>query len=364
MKIFVSLFLMLVFAPLNYAKTFYVSETDQLLQAVKQLNNSGSGGQIYIYPGHYYLSETLTVTTDRVQISQVPELSNPVILDGKLGSIQVNNLILVAADDFKLSGVTLQNAKHHLVQIASELGANRPRFERVTFRDAYQQLLKVSYDTNIPTQYSSGGVVRNCYFYFSKGVAFQSYTGGIDAHAVQNWQIVNNVFKDISSPSESIAEHAIHLWNNTKNNRIQGNVIINSDRGIGLGLGEPDPAKFKFGNHGGLIENNFIFHNNNQAPFADVGIGLESSPETIVKNNWIYLMHDYPNAIEYRFSKSKNITVKNNYINKKIISRNGASAAVSNNKKLDQYDFLSALQAHLTAINMQVNPPSQSLDGF
>ena len=94
--------------------------------------------------------------------------------------------------------------------------------------------------------------------------------------------IKGNIFKDIASPSRHIAEHAIHIWNNSKNNTVAKNIIIDSDRGIGFGMrvkkGNPDDIY----NYGGVISDNIIYHSKNHHPFAGVGIIIEDSPSTII----------------------------------------------------------------------------------
>lgn len=346
------------------AKSFYVDTVEQLYNAVDTLNQTAQSGEIYLAPGHYRLTKTLVINSDSVSIYGDPEFNQPIILDGGKQPSSLGNLILITADDFYLSSVVLQNARQHLVQIASEQGADRPAFHKVVFRDGHQQLLKVSYDPNKPDQYSKAGKVTQCQFYFSAALAFQAYTGGIDAHAVQNWQIKNNLFKNIASPGPYIAEYAIHLWNNAANNLIEGNVIINSDRAIGLGLGEPSHKNIRFGHQGGIVRNNYIFHANNNAPFADVGIALESSPNTHVEDNWIFQHHNYPNAIEYRFKQTTHVHIQNNYHNKHIAARDAASAQLTNNHLIDEIDFISALQQHLLKIQMDINPPPQSETGI
>jgi len=73
-------------------------------------------------------------------------------------------------------------------------------------------------------------------------------------------------------------------------------------------------------------------HRNNIDPFADAGIILEDSADTLIENNRIWLEQTYPNAIEYRFPTTQNVIIKNNISNKAIASRNGAKAKLSNNK--------------------------------
>jgi len=87
-----------------------------------------------------------------------------------------------------------------------------------------------------------------------------------------------------------------------------------------------------YSNFAGVIQGNIIYHAKNMHKYADTGIILEDSPETIVKNNIIFFEHNYPYAIEFRFESSVNVVIKNNNTNRGIRKRNNANAIVINNK--------------------------------
>ena len=164
-------------------------------------------------------------------------------------------------------------------------------------------------------------VIQCSLFEYTDGIGPQWYIGGLDIHKGVDWIVRDNVFMNIKSPSQAVAEHAVHFWNNSSENTVERNLIINCDRGIGFGLGSSS-------NTGGIIRNNMIY-NDGFALFADVGIGLETSPNTRVYNNSIFI--EYPNAIEYRFEETNNVEIVNNLSNQAIKSRNGGSANLSTN---------------------------------
>lgn len=335
------------------ATPVFVSTSADLIDAIQQANTSKTGADIVLRAGEYNIEKTLYIATDNIRLRS--ESGNPydVVVKGKGMFSRMGNLIKVTADYFILQGITLEGASLHLVQVASEVGANYPIFHDSIFKDGREQFIKISYDKNRPNNYSLGGQVTNCLFYFSAGIAPHFYTGGIDGHGIRHWQINNNVFKDFASPGKHISEHAIHLWNNTAHNHIEGNVIVDSDRGIGLGMGLPTHPNIIYGNLAGVIKNNYIFHTENKDPYADTGIVLESSPNTEISGNYVYMEHKYPRAIEYRFKYTKDVTISGNHTNKRISSRDlGTAEENNNNESLALSDFVTSLNQHLVATGL------------
>ena len=249
-------------------------------------------------------------------------------------------LIKVFAKHFSIDGITLQNAKAHLIQIAGEHNADYSVIRNCIFQDSYQQLIKISYDKEERAEISADfGLIENSTFRYTEGIGPNYYIGGIDLHAGNSWIIRNNKFKDIPSPGSSIAEHAIHAWNNANNTLVEQNIIEDCDRSIGFGLYTQDRhSSIAFSHRGGTIRNNLILHKNNNDPFADTGIILEDSANTLIENNRIWLEHDYPRAIEYRFPSTQNVIIKNNITNKDIVSRNGGKAKLLNNKSNAKFE--------------------------
>jgi hypothetical protein len=297
-----------------------VNTVAELVQAVEQAN-SGGDKEILLENGIYSLNSAIVIQSDGMTVRSVSGNRSAVTVQGTGMVGSVSHIFLVQADNFTATDMTLGNVYYHAIQM--QPSAQTPTMINLHVFDTYEQMIKVAYDPGNPDVHSDNGLVENCLFEYTAGIGPQYYIGGVDAHHALNWIVRGNTFKNIRSPSQQLAEHAIHFWNNSQNTLVERNLIINCDRGIGFGLGYQ-------GHVGGIIRNNMIYHHSSEG-FADVGIGLESAPDAQVYNNSIYQEHTYPNAIEYRFTTTTGVIISNNLTNKTIAGRDGASATCSNN---------------------------------
>ncbi len=303
-----------------------VASEPELRAAIDRANASGGGVTLVLADGLYALTDTLYVSAPDVALVSASNDRSRVVLrgDAMSASARVKNLIRVSGRAFQLRGITLERAGWHLIQIAGESDADDPVIADCAMRDSWEQMLKVSYDATRPTVGSDRGIVQNCLFEYTAGIGPQYYIGGVDAHAASDWVVRGNVFRNIASPSRAVAEHAIHFWSQSRNTLVERNLIVDSDRGIGFGLGDR-------GHVGGVIRNNFIHHTANAHPFADAGIILENSPGTVVVHNTILQEHAYPRAIEYRFAGTTGVTIANNLTSRPIAARDGGTATLRSN---------------------------------
>lgn len=311
-----------------------ISSLYDLNQELRNANKTNGHVSLDIEDGIYQLGQTLNIKADYISLnskSGTPE--NVILQGGKNKNTGLPVLIKVFANHFSIDGITLQNAKAHLIQVAGEHNADYPVIRNCVLQDSYQQLVKISYDKKKRAEISADfGLIENSTFQYTDGIGPNYYIGGIDLHAGNSWIIRNNKFKDIASPHSAIAEHAIHAWTNAYNTIVEHNIIEDCDRAIGFGLfTRKRHPSIIFQHRGGIIRNNLILHKNNNDPFADVGIILEDSADTLIENNRIWLEHDYPNAIEYRYRTTHNVIIKNNITNKAIVSMRGGEAELSNN---------------------------------
>lgn len=304
-----------------------VASSGQLRAALERVHDDGGQATIVLADGDYPIDRTLEVSVPGVSIVSASGRPQSVRIagDAMRADARVGNLIRVAAADFELRGVTLERAGNHLLQIAGESKAPRPMLRDCVFRDAWEQLVKVSRDPAAHGSFCDDGRLERCRFEYTAGIGPQWYIGGFDAHGIRRWVIRDNHFRNIASPGKAVAEHAIHVWSDSVDILVERNTIVDCDRGIGFGLGEARPVR------GGTIRNNFVHHRDNGHPYADTGIGIEGSSGIDVLHNTVLLEHAYPRAIECRFVATREVRVVNNLVNRAIVVKDGASAAVSGN---------------------------------
>jgi hypothetical protein len=299
-----------------------------LYAAVDEANRAGTVSAIVLLDGSYRLTRPLRITADGLTIRSASGVREQVVLrgNGMRKTARVDNLIEVNGSRVSLVGLTLAEAGNHLVQLRGERDADHFRLINCVLRDAYQQLLKVTSERDGEPS-ADFGVIRGSSFEYTADRGPNYYIGGVDLHSGKRWRIEGNSFRNIASPAGRVAEHAIHIWKNSADNVVRNNLIINSDRGIGFGL----TRDWFRHNRGGEISGNVIVHTRPSDPFADVGIALENSPGTVVRDNVVFLGHGYPNAIEYRFPDTEGVVISGNTTNKAITGRDGARALVEGN---------------------------------
>lgn len=359
-----SLLLSLVFGVSGpaFSQTLTVGTVAELNSAVATANSAGGNRTILLRDGNYTLTDTLYINAPNIIISSQSGNRAAVVIQGDAMSstARVKNLIRVAASGFQISHVTLQKSGWHLLQIAGELNADNTVVRNVIFRDAYEQMLKVTIDQANYSITADNGVVENSLFEYTAGIGPQYYIGGIDVHGGKNWVVRRNTFRSIISPSQTVAEFAIHFWNQSADAMVEKNVIVDCDRAIGFGLDGR-------GNTRGIIRNNMIYHSPNAGSFADVGIYLEQSPGTQIYNNTILQEHAYPRSIEYRFAETTNVLIANNLTNKPILARDGATGSVGSNFVAAARTWFinpTAGDLHLAAENTNVIDKGRTVTGL
>jgi hypothetical protein len=306
----------------GYLQGIVVNNVSELVAAVNQANLGGDKN-ILLADGTYILNDMLLITANDITIRSLSGKRKTVTIKGKGMYGGVSHIFNVSGSRFTARDMTLGWVANHAIQIRGEQNADDPLLSNLHITDTYEQMIKISYQHSDPAS-SDNGILENSLLEYSAGIGPQYYIGGIDGHQAKGWTVRHNIFKDISSPAGDIAEHAVHFWSDSEGTLVEGNVIIDCDRGIGFGLGDR-------GHSGGVIRNNMIVHTKDGNPFADVGIGLENASIVQVYNNSVYFTHSYPNAIEFRFPGTTGGSIENNLCNRNITQRDGGSASVYGN---------------------------------
>jgi len=341
-----------VWAQSRATREIRVENVSQLHRALDEANRTGGGCTLMLEDGVYAVERTLQVLAPAITVVSASRQRHAVVLRGDAMSAQarIGNVLRVSAPDFALRSVTVERCRYYAVQIAGESGAHRPQLLDCVFRDAFEQLVKVSGAWPRQSAPCEGGLIEQCLFEYTAGIGPQYYIGGIDGHQCSGWIVRRNVFRHIASPGHHIAEHAIHFWG-LQDIIAEANLIIDCDRGIGFGMGRERSVR------GGVIRNNVIHHRANGNPFADVGIILESSPGIDVLHNTVFQEHGYPRAIEYRFPGTQGGRIINNLTNRAIASRDGGSAITSHNHERAQ----SSLFRDVSASDFRLRAPASGV---
>lgn len=307
-----------------------ISTVQELDAAVKEANTNNGNMTIILLPGEYLLTSNLRfISENMVNLTIVGSTENKedVYIKGQgWNNNSVTHIFNVAADNFTVANMTIGDVFYHPIQVHSNpADADNFKAQNVRFVDAKEQLLKVSGGGDL---YADNGQVLCCEFEFTDGIAYQYYTGGIDAHRSIDWEVKYNTFKHIRSPETLLAEHAIHFWKECSGTIVDANLIIDCDRGIGFGLGQG----FENGHTGGLIMNNMVHTS------RDVGIGLETSTDTKIYSNTV-ITENYPRSIEYRFPATTDALISNNLVNGEISDRSsGSTGSLSHNFTIEDMD--------------------------
>jgi len=300
----------------------HVSSESELWGAV---NAAQEDDTILLADGAYNLGQNghyVWIDTPNVTLRSASGNRDAVILDDNyLGT----EIISVLASNVTIADITIKRAQTHPIHVMSSNSGDtlNTLIYNVHIIDPGQQAIKInphSARVNFPDY---GKVACSHLELTSAGRAQvleingSCYTGGVDAHAAQGWEIRDNVIEGFWCDSGGLAEHGIHMWSDSSDTLVERNLLIENARGIGFGLGSS-------GHVGGIIRNNMVY------VMQDVGIGLESSPNTRVYNNTVYT-ENYFNSIEYRFAASSGVEIINNLTNQAIASREGGSGMVQNN---------------------------------
>ena len=235
---------------------------------------------------------------------------------------------IFTATDVTIADLSIGDVYFHSVAIQAEQGAARIRLYHTRLFDAGQQIVK---GTSGGGQGAPDVTIEFSEIFYNVGAAMHPegsppdscYTNGIDALGAENWIIRDNLIRGIKCQNFELAGPAVLLWGGSTDTLVERNVILDSSRGIHLGLQESDHS-------GGMVRNNFIRWDPQASYTVDVGIYTTSANARILHNT-VLTRGRYPNAIEIRYATSTGVLAQHNLTDAAIQPRNGATPALIDN---------------------------------
>lgn len=309
--------------PSGWTVRLEAGDVSGLLRAAK---TSIPGATVLLDDGTYELAagQSVNIEVPGLVLRSRSGRREGVVIDGGDSNITVNS------DGVTVADITLRGARYHSVQIRGEMGVSNTQLYNVRAMDAGQQLIKLSTSNTGSGPYGDRGLVACSlmeYSTFAKGTDSSppSYTDGVDLLAGKGWVVRDNVFRRIRSEAGP-AGPAILVWKNAQDTVIVRNLIVDSWRGIVLGLSASDAysrggADAPFDHQNGLVANNMILALNEP---ADAAIENNYAANSRILHNTVFyqrgLNHVVNWSLEYRFMPTTAV-IRNNLTNLPILKR-------------------------------------------
>jgi Bacterial Ig domain/Right handed beta helix region len=282
---------------------------------------------IVIAPGSYALTRTLSVkgAFTNVVIRGATNNPNDVVLFGAGMSnpdyAKVPHGISVAGGQgFTVAYLTIRDVYADAIVLGA--GTVAPRISHVHLINAGHRFINAKPD-------SKGGGVNDGVIEYSEldytTTARDSNAGAIEVSTGAGWTVRNNTLRNVKAPGDQIAGPAVLMSLGSSNSLVEGNVFINCQREIALGLEERTPNDHE----AGIVRNNFIYRSASLK--GESAIHVADSPNTQVLHNTILISGTYASPIEYRFRDSTGITIQGNLTDGPIVARDGATGASVDN---------------------------------
>jgi hypothetical protein len=331
--------------PAPTGKTVQVKPA-QAAQLASIVAAAASGTTILLEDGTYTMTgnesqRRLTFAVPSVTLRSLSGDRTKVIIDGEY---LTNEMVFISATGVTIADVTLKRAVDHLVHVTgSAAGVKTIRLYNLQLVDSGEQFVKINGDGaghfvddgRLECSLLEMTAAGRPHIETNPGGC---YTGGIDAHGAQGWQVRYNTFKDIYCTNGSLAEHAVHFWSASRDTLVERNVIINCARGVGFGLGQtgatraytdnPYPGVAYLGHIDGIIRNNVIHVDPAAQPYYDTGIEISQARLVRVYHNTLVSKALF-SGIDYRWENTQ-VEVRNN-LTTKITVRDSAKGTEDHN---------------------------------
>jgi len=283
----------------------------------------GNGDEVIIAPGTYNLGHGFGVSAPNVTIRGLTGNRDDVVLygGGMNNQYGVYEGIQLYGDGGTLKDLTLEGFYHHAVHW--QPGADYWTVSNVKTLNIGEHHMKAG--TGSPDAVV-GSIVEGCLLQQTQvrqnGLPNRpdDYLGGLDALGATDWIVRDNVAIDINAATFGLGDPGIFMWQYIDNAVIERNVVINCNKGIGLG----NPASTNPSTDC-IIRNNFILRGN------DIGLELCSAQNAKIYNNTIYSPSaGYFRTVHLYGGNTVNVDSRYNIIRGQIF-RNGANWSETGN---------------------------------
>lgn len=252
-----------------------------------------------------------------------------------LGGGMANDIVpfgfqVFTATDVLIADLSVGLVYYHAVAIQNDQGATRVTLRHCRLFDAGQQVVKGNRGSNPGAE---DVVVEYCEVFLTAGAIHHPdlgycYTNGIDAIGGRRWVIRDNLIRGFWCQDGTLAGPAILMWQGSLDTVVERNTILDSSRGVSLGLVGPSD------HNGGVVRNNFIRWQPDATYEVDVAIYTASPGSKVVHNTVLTHGLYQPNgpvAVEVRFAGATGVEVRANLMDGGVWARDGAAPLVADN---------------------------------
>lgn len=312
------------------------------------IENAQPYDEILLADGLYPLEQYAVVLNQPITLRSASGNRQAVIIEGKGYNVDAEAL-MVMADDVHIADLTVRNVRDHAISLQE--GFARTVIYNVDLIDIGTQHIKGN-------RMGPDGVIACSQIGYTQAGAVGDYNSAIDLHGAIDWSIRDNTIYNIYGDGSGCivdtecgtvhpgGEPAILLWRGSRDNHIERNNIVESYRGISLGL---DTIYT-----GGTVKDNFICRSNTGKEGlggfipGDAGISLLGASNVTIEGNTLDLPGEYPGQIEIR--DGSGMIIKNNAMSKAIWNRGNAEYNGCQHSDCDDQKFGNTIDMKTSSI--------------
>ncbi|MES2466432.1 MAG: right-handed parallel beta-helix repeat-containing protein [Verrucomicrobiota bacterium] len=334
-----------------------VSKVEELFRA---LETAKPNSMVLIADGHYSITRPLQISTSGLNLRSASGQRGGVVLDG--GGSLGEGIRITGCTGVTIADLTLENIRWNGIKIDSETGVQQATIYNCVLHNIWQRGIK---GVMVPLERRgsaspSGCVIRYCLFYNDRAKRYVddpadtpenfqgNYIGGIDAMYVRGWTISDNVFIGLQGRTQE-GRGAIFLWQDSRDCRVERNIIVDCDAGISLG--NPQRAEADQ-----IHCSRFLVRNNFLTRVPENGIFAAYTRDCKILHNTIYDPESSRGRLIRVFSDNAGLSVMNNLvIGPPLSNQSGAPLALHTNVVVPKLELLDPLTGnlHLTRLSSE-----------